>query len=185
MSTGVLASTEQKMTRTLDAMERDFRKIRVGAASASLLDAILVDHQGRRARLVEMANVTISEPRQILIRPWDPTSLRAIGTAISQSRIGLTPTIDGGAIRLYVPALSEERRQEIVGLVATRMERARVELRAIRHEALATLKAPDPNRPVGADEITRDANVVQHMTERFASEIDRLGRIKQESILHS
>jgi ribosome recycling factor len=158
--------------------------VRVGAASASLLDAILVDHQGRRARLVEMANVTIPEPRQILIRPWDPSSLRSIGTAISQSRIGLTPTIDGGAIRLYVPALSEERRQEIVALVAARMERARVELRAIRHEALATLKTRDPDRRVGIDEITRETGRLQRMTDRFASEIDRLGRIKQESILH-
>ncbi len=88
---------QNRRCRVLEAMERDFQKLRVGGASASLVDAIHVDHQGRRARLVEMANVTIPDPRQIVIQPWDPGSLRAIGTAISQSRIGLTPTIDGSA----------------------------------------------------------------------------------------
>ena len=93
MSTGLMATADQTMTQTVDAMERDFRKIRVGAASASLLDAVLVDHQGRRARLVEMANVTISEPRQILIRTWDPSSLRAIGTATINVRRASGPRL--------------------------------------------------------------------------------------------
>jgi ribosome recycling factor len=181
--TKILATAEAKMARTLDAMERDFQKVRVGAASGALLDAIFVDHQGRRVRLIEIASVSIPDPRQIVIRPWDPGSLRAIGTAISQSRIGLTPTIDGGAIRLYVPALSEERRLELVGLVHARMERAKVELRTIRHEALTTLRAQDRARGVGADDIAHETELVQRTTDRFASEIDRLGRIKEEGIL--
>jgi ribosome recycling factor len=183
MTAKILSTAEAMMARTLDAMERDFQNVRVGAASGSLLDAILVDHQGRRVKLIEMANVSIPDPRQIVIRPWDPASLRAIGTAISQSRIGLTPTIDGGAIRLYVPALSEERRLELVDLVHTRMERAKVELRTIRHEALAMLRGPDRDRHAGADELAREADLLQRMTDRSASEIDRLGRIKEESIL--
>ena len=180
----VPVDVETKMGRTLDAMERDFQKIRVGAASGSLLDAVLVDHQGRRVRLVEMAEVSTPDPRQILIRPWDPGSLRAIGAAISQSRIGLTPTIDGGAIRLYVPALSEERRRELVGLVHTRMERAKVEIRTIRHEALSGLRAEGRRQRAGADEMVRASEQLQRLTDRHIVEIDRLGRIKQEDILH-
>jgi ribosome recycling factor len=183
MSTEHLASTEQKMARTLEAMERDFLLIRVGGASASLVDAILVDHQGRRARLIELADITIPDPRQVVIRPWDPTNLRAIGSAISQSRIGLTPTIDGGAIRLYVPAMTEERRRELVGLVHKRMDQARVELRAMRHEALAAIRARDPKHLVGADVVRRETAHLQQVTDRFAAEIDRLGRIKEESVL--
>ena len=132
-----LEAVEQQMALVIAAMERDFQKIRVGSASGSLIEAIQVDHLGRRTRLIELATVTIPDPRQIVIRPWDPGSLRSIGAAISQSRIGLTPTIDGGAIRLYVPALTEDRRNELAGLVRKRVERAHVEIRTIRHEALA------------------------------------------------
>ena len=100
VSTDVLANAEMGMKRTIEAMERDLQRLRVGGASASLVDGVHVVHQGRRARLIEMATVTIPDPRLIVIRPWDTSSLRAIGTAISQSRIGLTPTMDGPTIRL-------------------------------------------------------------------------------------
>jgi ribosome recycling factor len=171
------------MTRTLDAMERDFQKVRIGGASAALVDAIYVDHRGRRSRLIELADITIPDPRQIVIRPWDPTALRSIGTAISQSRIGLTPTIDGSAIRLYVPAMTEERRRELAGLVRKRMDQARVEIRALRHEALAAVRAGDRERPAGEDDVRRETTLLQRMSDRFAAEIDRLGRIKEESVL--
>jgi ribosome recycling factor len=183
MSAEILASAEGKMARTLEAMERDFKHIRVGGASASLLDDIHVDHQGRRARLIEVASITIPDPRQIVIRPWDPASLRTIGKAISQSKIGLTPTIDGPAIRLYIPGMTEERRRELVGLVHKRMDQARVEIRTIRHEALAALRERDPKRQVSADDVRRETAVLQRVTDRFASEIDRLGRLKEEGVL--
>jgi hypothetical protein len=120
---GDLATIEAKMARVVQSMERDFGHLKMAAASASLLDDIHVDHGGRRARLIEVASVTVPDPRQIVIQPWDPGSLRTIGTAISQSRIGLTPTIDGPAIRLDVPAMTEDRRREIVGLVHKWMDR--------------------------------------------------------------
>jgi ribosome recycling factor len=178
-----LAATELKMTRVLAAMERDFHRLRTGAASASLLDDVTVDHHGRRARLVEVASIAIPDPRQIVIVPWDPSSLRAIGTAISQSRIGLTPTLDGPAIRLYVPAMSEDRRHELVGPVHRRMDQARVEIRAIRHEALAGLKDRERSRVVGADDARREAQSVQHLTDQHIAEIDRFGRAKEATVL--
>jgi ribosome recycling factor len=183
MGAGDLATTELKMTRVLAAMERDFHRLRTGAASASLLDDIHVDHHGRRARVVEVANITVPDPRQIVIVPWDPASLRSIGTAISQSRIGLTPTIDGPAIRLYVPAMSEERRHEIVGLVHRRMDQARVEIRAIRHAALGDLKDRERRRVLGTDDARREAQTIGRLTDGLMAEIDRLGRAKEASIL--
>ncbi len=171
------------MALVIIAMERDFQKIRVGGASGSLVDAIQVDHMGRRMRLIDLATVTVPDPRQIVIRPWDPGSLRAIGTAISLSRIGLTPTIDGGAIRLYVPALTEERRNELAGLVRKRVERAHVQIRTIRHEALASVRARDRKHVAGSDEIRHELDLLQRSSERSAAEIDRLGRAKQETIL--
>ena len=183
VSTDVLANAEMGMKRTIEAMERDLQRLRVGGASASLVDGVHVVHQGRRARLIEMATVTIPDPRLIVIRPWDTSSLRAIGTAISQSRIGLTPTMDGPTIRLYVPALTGERRLELVGLVHKRLEQARVEIRAVRHETLAAVRTRDTAHPAGADEIHRDEALLQRMTERFVADIDRLGRLKEESVL--
>jgi ribosome recycling factor len=183
MSAEVLTSTEQKMARALEAMERDFQRIRTGGASAALLDAVSVDHHGHRARLIEVAGVSVPDPRQIVITPWDPGSLRAIGTAISQSRIGLTPTIDGPSIRLYVPAMTEERRRELVGLVRKRTDQARVEIRTVRHEALAAVRERDPKRPAGSDDIHREVAVLQRLTDRYVAEIDRLGQVKEESLL--
>ena len=178
-----LAGVEQKMALVVAAMEQDFQKIRVGAASGSLVDAIRVDHLGRRARLIELATVTIPDPRQIVIRPWDPGSLRAIGTAISQSRSGLTPTIDGGTIRIYVPSLTEDRRNELAGLVRKRVERAHVEIRTIRHEAQASARARDRQHVAGSDEVHRELDLLQRLSDRFTAEIDRLGRAKEATIL--
>ena len=180
-----LAAAEQKMALVIAAMERDFQKIRVGGASGSLIDAIQVDHLGRRVRLTELATITIPDPRQILIRPWDPGSLRAIGTAISQSRIGLTPTIDGGTIRLYVPALTEDRRNELAGLVRKRAERAHVEIRTIRHEALASLRARDRKHVTGADEVHRELDLLERSSERYAARVDRLARAKEEALVRA
>ncbi len=178
-----LAAVEQKMALVIAAMERDFQKIRVGGASGSLVDAIRVDHLGRRMRLVELATVTIPDPRQIVIQPWDRGSLRAIGTAISQSRIGLTPTIDGGTIRLYVPALTEDRRIELAGLVRKRAQQAHVEIRTIRHEALASVRTRDGKHAAGSDEVRHELDLLQRSTDRFAVAIDRLGQAKEETIL--
>ena len=183
LSTEILATTERKMTRSLGALERDLQQVRAGGASASLLDAIQVDHQGRRTRLIALANISIPDPRQIVIRPWDPSSLRAIGTAISRSKVGLTPTIDGAAIRLYVPAMSEERRRELVTLVRKRVDQAHVEIRALRHEALAALRAADMKPPASADDHRRATTLLQGITDGCTSEIDRRGRLKEESVL--
>ena len=183
MSTDALAVAEGAMKRTIESMKRDLQRLRIGGASASLLDDIHVDHQGRRARLVELATISIPDPRQIVIRPWDPTALRAIGTAISQGRIGLTPTIDGPTLRVYVPAITEERRLEFVGLVRKRVERAHVEIRTARHEGLAALRAGDPGRHVGADDVRREGATLQQMTDQFSAEIDRLGQVKEQSVL--
>ena len=181
VSTELLAAAELGMKRTIEALERDLGKLRVGGASASLVDGIHVDHKGHRSRLIELATITIPDPRQIVIRPWDPTSLRAMGTAISQSRLGLTPTIDGPAIRLYVPAMTQERRLELVGLVRKRTDQARVEIRSVRHETLAAVR--DPKRSVGSDEVRRETALLQRMTDRYIAEIDRLGNLKEATIL--
>jgi ribosome recycling factor len=176
-------AAEQQMGRAVSALERDLERVRAGGASASMLDGIHVDHQGRRARLLDAATITIPDPRQIVIRPWDPAALRAVGAAVSASRTGLTPKIDGPLIRLYVPTMTAERRRELIEVVHRRLDQARVEVRAIRHAALATTRAAGHERSVGGDEVRRRTARLQVLTDRSIAEIDRLGRDKEASIL--
>lgn len=183
MASDDLAVAEVKMGRVIVALERDLQRVRTRAASASLVDEVYVDHHGRRARLIDVAAITIPDPRQIVIVPWDPSSLRAIGTAISQSRIGLTPTVDGPAIRLYIPALSEERRRELAGLVHKRVDQAHVEIRTIRHESLAALRHHARVRSIGADDLRRETALLQQLTDRFVGDVDRRGQAKEASLL--
>ena len=183
MSAEILASTELRMKRAIDAMERDFQRVRTGRASASLLDGVRVDHRGSRTPLDQLASITIPDPRQILVQPWDRSTLRAIGKAIAQRGIGLTPTIDGSAVHLYFPSLTEERRRELVGLVRKRMEQARVDIRALRHDANAALHKEQKDRGSAADELHRETERLQRMTDRFNAEIDRLGQVKEQGLL--
>ena len=178
-----LAAAERNMTRVVDAFERDLRRVQTGAASASLLNEVFVDHHGRRSRLVEIASISVPDPRQIVIQPWDPASLRAIGTAISQSRIGLTPTVDGPAIRLYVPGLSEERRRELATIVHRRVEQAHVEIRAVRHEALAAMKKREKARAIGVDDVRRETAQLQRLTDRFIGAVDARGEARVADLM--
>ncbi len=177
-----MRDVDPRMARVTAALERDLAKIRAGGASGSLLDGITVDHAGRRLPLDAVASVTVPDPRQIVIRPWDPRSLRAIGTAISHSRLGLTPTIDGGTIRLFVPAMTAERREALVGLVRERVERAHVEIRTIRHETLAAIRSRERAREIGADERRRDEIRLRRATDDATATIARLGQAKADDL---
>jgi ribosome recycling factor len=183
MSAEILASAELHMKRAIEAMERDFQRIRTGRASASLLEGVRVDHRGSRTPLDHLASITIPDPRQVVVQPWDRSALRAIGKAIAQAGIGLTPTLDGSAVRLYFPSLTEERRRELVGLVRKRMEQARVDIRSLRHDASAALHKEQKVRGTGADDVHRDIERLQRMADRFSAEVDRLGQVKEQRLL--
>jgi ribosome recycling factor len=169
---------DRRMARAVAALEHDLARIRVGAASGSLVEGLRVDHQGRRVRLLDLASVTVPDPRQIVIRPWDPGSLRAIGAAIRRSRIGLTPTVDGATIRLAVPGMTAERREELVRLVGARVEQAHVEIRTIRHDALGSIRDRQRRGELGADAAHRETARLQASTDRTIDACDRLGETR-------
>src|SRR5512132_355004 len=140
MSTETIASADHKMGRAVEAMERDFQTFRTGRASTSLVERLLVDYYGTQTPLNQLASISVPEPHQIVIQPWDRGVLGAIVKAIQKSDIGLGPNVDGTLVRLNTPPLTEERRRDIVRNVHKRMEEARVEVRNIRREAADTLK---------------------------------------------
>ena len=151
MSTEILADAERKMVRAVEAMERDFQGLRTGRASTSLVERLHVDYYGSPTPLNQLASITVPEPHQIVIQPWDRSVLGSIEKAIMKSDIGLMPNVDGTVVRLNIPPLTEERRKEIVRVVQKRMEEARVEIRNLRREAADELKKEEKDGTVGAD----------------------------------
>ncbi|MEA2613410.1 MAG: ribosome recycling factor [Chloroflexota bacterium] len=183
MSTEILADADQKMARAVDAMERDFQGVRTGRASTALVERITVDYYGTQTPLNQLAGISVPEPHQIVIQPWDRAVLGAIEKAITKSDIGLTPNVDGTVVRLNIPPLTEERRKDLVKIVHKRMEEARVEIRNIRRDANDHLKKEDREGAVGADEAHRQVDILQKTTDRHIAEVDRRGTAKEQEVL--
>ena len=183
MSTEILNGVEHKMARAIEAMQRDFQGVRTGRASTSLVERIHVDYYGTETPLNQLAGLSVPEPHQIVIQPWDRSVLGAIEKAIIKSDIGLMPTVDGTVVRLNIPPLTEERRRDLVRVVHKRMEEARVEIRNIRRDAAESLKKEERDGGFGADEARRQLDALQKTTDRFIAEVDRLGEVKEQEVL--
>jgi ribosome recycling factor len=183
MSADVLASAEHKMARAVEVMERDFQGIRTGRASTALVERIHVEYYGTPTPLNQLAGISVPEPHQIVIQPWDRSVLGAIEKAILKSDIGLMPNVDGTVVRLNIPPLTEERRREIVKQVHRRMEEARVEIRNLRREAADHLRREERDGELGTDEVHRELEALQRLTDRFVADVDRVGAHKEQEVL--
>jgi ribosome recycling factor len=183
MSSETLSSADHKMARAVEAMERDFQGVRTGRASTALVDRLVVDYYGTQTPLNQLAGISVPEAHQIVIQPWDRGVLGAIEKAIQKSDIGLVPNVDGTVVRLNIPPLTEERRKDLVRVVHKRMEEARVEIRGIRRDAADELKKEERDGDVGTDEAHRQLDTLQKTTDRFISEVDRLGGVKEQEVL--
>jgi ribosome recycling factor len=183
MSNEIIASADHKMGRAVEVLERDLQGIRTGRASTSLVERIHVDYYGTQTPLNQLAGISIPEPHQIVIQPWDRSVLGAIERAIIKSDIGLTPNVDGTVVRLSIPALTEERRHDLVRQVHKRMEEARVEIRNLRRDAADHLKKLQKDGEVGADEEHRLLETLQKTTDRHVADVDRVGAAKEQEVL--
>jgi len=183
MTSEILASAERKMARAVEAMERDFQGLRTGRASTSLVERLHVDYYGTSTPINQVASISVPEAHQIVIQPWDRSVLTAIEKAIMKSDIGLMPNVDGTVVRLNIPALTEERRKDIVKTVHKRMEEARVEIRNLRREAADALKKEEKDGTVGADEVRRFADQLEKVTHRIIADVDRVGAAKEQEVM--
>ncbi len=183
MSQEIVAGADHKMARAVEAMERDLQGVRTGRASTSLVERIHVDYYGTQTALNQLAGISVPEPHQIVIQPWDRSVLGAIEKAIIKSDIGLTPNVDGTVVRLNIPQLTEERRRDLVRVVHKRMEEARVEIRNLRREAADLLKKLEREGELGADEVHRILDTIQKTTDRHIEEVDRVGGAKEQEVL--
>ena len=174
---------EARMERAVEAMERDFATVRTGRAATSLVERIQVEYYGTTTPLNQLASISVPEPHQIVIQPWDRSVLGAIEKAIQKSDIGLMPNVDGTVVRLNIPPLTEERRKDLVKVVHKRMEEARVEIRNHRREGTDELRKQEKDGDHGADEARREQDRIEKLTHRWTDEVDRVGKAKEQEIM--
>lgn len=183
MTEGARKEIDARMGRAVDAMERDFNAVRTGRASTSLVERIMVEAYGATTPLNQLAGISVPEAHQIVIQPWDRSVLGAIEKAILKSDIGLMPNVDGMVIRLNIPALTEERRRDLVKVVHKRMEEAKVEIRSHRRDATDELRKAERDGTIGADEARREQEQIEKVTHRWTEEVDRAGKAKEQEIM--
>jgi ribosome recycling factor len=179
----VLDELRQRMRKSVEVLQDDLLAIRTGRASPALVEKLPVEYYGSMTPLNQMASIAVPEPRLLVIRPWDPSALSDIERAILRSDLGLTPMNDGKLIRLNIPRLTEERRRELVKVVARRVEEARIAIRNLRRDALKDLQEFEKEKMISEDDFFRGKDEVQKLTDEFIEEIDEIGRRKEEEVM--
>ena len=183
MTKQVLDQAQEKMTKSIGAFSRELASIRAGVANASLLDRIMVDYYGSPTPINQMAGIAVPEARLLVIQPYDKSILGEIEKAIMRSDIGITPTNDGNVIRLAVPALTEERRKELVKQVKKEAEEAKIAVRNVRRDANDDLKKLEKNGEITEDELRGFGEDIQKLTDNSIVKIDELVKEKEKEIL--
>jgi len=183
MAEDTLAQTDQKMRRSIEALQHELAGIRTGRATAGLVEHIRVEYAGAVMPLNQVAGISVPGANQIIIQPWDKGTIDGILKAIQTSDLGLNPASDGRIIRVNVPPLTEERRQDLTKVVRRRTEEGRVSIRNLRHEALAALRADEKNKEISQDEGKRLQGQLQQLTDGFVAEAERIGHDKEAEVL--
>lgn len=182
MSQEIKMSAEERMEKAISSLKREFSTLRAGKASPALLDRIQVEYYGTTTPLNQLANITTPDSRTLLIQPWDKSSVSEIERAIMKSDVGMTPSNDGGTIRLSVPMLTEERRMELVKTAKKIAEEAKVAIRNIRRDANDNIKKLEKSE-ISEDESKRFQDDIQKLTDKFIAESDKVLATKEKEIL--
>ncbi len=183
MTDDILLDAEKKMEASVEALKRELASIRTGRASPALIEHIKVDYSGTSMPLKHIAGISVSGASMLLIQAWDPTSTPSIEKAILKSNLGLMPNTDGNVIRLNIPPLTEERRQELRKLVKQRVEEGRIAIRNARREAIDGLKQLEKDKEISQDENKRAADKVQMLTDSLIDTAEQVGRNKEAELM--
>jgi len=174
---------ENRMKSALQSLEEDLTGIRTGRATPALVEKLPIDYFGMPTPLLQLASISVPEARALLIRPFDPSTLKTIEKSILASDLGLTPNNDGKAIRLNLPPLTEERRRDLVKVVHTRLEETRVACRNIRRDVIKDLRDFEKEKMISTDELKTGEEELQKLTDRMIEEIEKIGQKKQTEIM--
>lgn len=178
----VVHSTDEKLKKSIDFVTRNFAEIRTGRANPSLVEGLHIDYYGTPTMLKQLASISVPDAHMLLIQPWDPTAIPEIEKAILKSNLGITPSNDGKAIRLAVPSLSKERREEMVKIVHKMAEDGRISLRTIRHEGKALLEKLEKDKAVTEDDKFRGIDEVQKLVDKYSVKIDEMLKNKEKEV---
>ena len=178
-----LKEAEAKMRSSLQSLEDDLAGIRTGRATPALVERLSVEYYGSPTPLQQLATFSVPEPRQILIKPFDPSSIKDIERAIQASDLGLTPSNDGKSIRLTLPPLTQERRQELVRVVNSRVEEGRISIRNVRRDTIKDLREFEEEKMISEDDLDRAEEDIQKVTDKYIEEMNEVGKRKEEEIL--
>ena len=177
-----ITSVEHKMKASIKLFREELATIRTGHATPSLVEHVKVDYAGVPTPLIQLAGISAPEARMLVIQPWDKSTMRNIEKAILASDLGLTPVNDGNVIRINIPPLSEERRQDLTKVVRKRVEERRVAIRNLRHEALNELKELEKKKEISQDELKRLTNQMQKSTDGFIAAAEQIGKDKEAEL---
>lgn len=179
----VKKDAESRMEKSIEHFQHEMSTIRTGRATPSLLDVVKVDYYGSKMPINQLASITAPEPRLLVVQPWDKNAIQPIEKAIQESDLGLNPSNDGNVIRIPIPELSQERRQNLVKLVKKLAEETRIAIRNIRRDANDTLKKMQKNHEISEDEMHLGMEEVQKLTNDFIKKVDELLEIKEKEIM--
>ena len=179
----VLSDIDARMDRTLDAFKRDLTQLRTGRATPSLIEDMMVDYYGAATPLKQIASITAPDARAIMVQPWDKGSLREIERSLQRSEMGFNPSNDGNIITVPIPALTNERRQEMVKLLRRKTEDGKVSLRNVRRDGLETLRKMERDKSISQDQNRRAQDQLQKVTDAHSKLIDETASAKEAEIL--
>lgn len=179
----VFKNTENKMSKSIDALVSEYAAIRAGRANPAVLDKILVDYYDTPTPINQLAAVAVTEARTLTIQPWDISVVRGIEKAIQASDLGINPQTDGKTIRITFPALTEDRRREIVKDIAKIAENSKVSIRSIRRDSIDKLKNMKKTAEITEDDLKQAEKHIQDLTDKFCKEVDEISAKKEKEIM--
>lgn len=174
---------DSKMKKTISAFEGNLDTVRVGRASAAVLNKVTVDYYGVATPIAQIGNISTPDPKTLVIQPWDASVIKEIEKAILKSDVGITPNNDGKVIRLSFPPLTEERRKELVKVVHKYAEEAKIAIRSIRRDAMEDFKAKKKTSEITEDDLKGIEKDIQTMTDDYVKEIDSISKDKEKEVL--
>ncbi len=183
MDPKIQSETKQKMDKTVESLRGEFAKLRTGRASVAILDGIRIDSYGSLMPLNQVASLSVSDSRTIVITPWDKSLLQEIERAIHKSELGLQPVNDGKLVRLSIPPLTEERRKDLAKVAKRVTEEARVSIRNTRREANETVKKVQKDGKISEDDLKKSEAEIQKMTDQYIANIDQVLTNKEKEIM--
>ena len=182
MTADTIKDAERRMQRAVDAAQQDFATLRTGRANPLILEGIQVEYYGTPTPLNQLAGISVPEPRQLVISPWDKSSLDGIIKAIQSSDIGLTPMSDGQVVRLNIPYLTEERRKDLIKQLHKKAEEHKVAVRNVRRDANEHIKTQKNKSEISEDDMKREQDETQKLTDKYITEIDKLTVAKEAEL---